>query len=520
MEGVIETPSTITHGNGHPLGSDCASNHYIIITSPPSNQMAEEWDQLHARYLERTSRHKLQPDPGQTSPYLKTKSTHSTTSSEGSAIHTHGRDQESIDTPVRNSDEGDHSNVYVNFDMVAKRQVDCAEVVAAESDEEVLEGEKESSAEVEKSRDYEIPSPLPPGRSRSLEVKLTEEDNEPHYQNWQFTQLEENTLKAATQQIANMPKKPLPPPKSVKPNLPKPKTPDRKPVIDHTPSEYSQIAVASPKTRPASVNVPMTSKLAAEQLTSHSHPPAKTLFGANGVTGGGDTRHLHHHLPETKPRSHTTANVLGQEKKQPLLPPGLVSHGGPKHSSPTKSPKSVKSPETIPEVREHSDSILSPEDRSESSLDFPIEPPKIEKSSPTTAGTMSSATINNTSTSTTRKASLKSTSPGGSPSELMRKLSVRRQKIEQQLSVNNDSAKSSLSGASALSSTMECLTERSDSASSTQSDLVLSYSIARRPEGGSTDNGDAVVMRKTEKNDGNLVKFGIIEDFEGGSYVI
>lgn len=91
----------------------------------------------------------------------------------------------------------------------------------------------------------------------------------------------------------------------------------------------------------------------------------------------------------------------------------------------------------------------------------------------------------------------------------MRKLSVRRQKIDQQIAQNKPDSTSTTSVGTPLCVVAESPSER-NSTSSSQSELVVSYSSKDSPD--STES--SAVLRKPEE--GNLAKFGIIEDTAGG----
>ena len=115
----------------------------------------------------------------------------------------------------------------------------------------------------------------------------------------------------------------------------------------------------------------------------------------------------------------------------------------------------------------------------------------------------------------TSKASVKSARQNSPSSELMRKLSQRRQKLEQQLVAagKHTSGSTTSSGAGGDSS-------RCTSTSSTQSELVCAYHTKRLQEDAALDRASPVDVELRSKDEANLTKYGIVEDTEGGSYVI
>ena len=97
--------------------------------------------------------------------------------------------------------------------------------------------------------------------------------------------------------------------------------------------------------------------------------------------------------------------------------------------------------------------------------------------------------------------------------EFIRKLSLRRQKLEKQLSASNNHTSTSTS-----SSLMDG-SSRCTSTSSSQSELVCTYNTKRTTGECPLDSMEESVELREREGD-NLAKYGILEDTEGGSFVI
>ena len=102
--------------------------------------------------------------------------------------------------------------------------------------------------------------------------------------------------------------------------------------------------------------------------------------------------------------------------------------------------------------------------------------------------------------------------------ELMRKLSLRRQRLEEQLGAHKVTThKSNMGNISETSS------ERNSISSTASTEVVVKYSTREEPSHGAIGNsgtGTGNVVLREQVDDGSLAKFGIIEDTKGGSFVI
>ena len=464
----------------------------------------------------------------------------------------------------------------MNIDLTAK-SVDRVEPVAMDDGEReekltasdetgaaaaAVTGEKEKTADGSGERDVtgktspSVAGPMSPGGTVI-------------YQNWQFVQLNElqkpahapppppatpkksevfkkpmpiqrkhSPTSTAAHSLAPPTRKPPPPPTKAANQAPvKPGPPEKQHSEDLPSSEdpspaavYSQVTAthSASASRPLS-DFPMVGSKLAHLTSLDSSPGSKKRPRDDREEEEESTSRR---LPETKPRSHTTTTAL--EKKLPMFPPSSKGSNKP-------SPPSSKLPDqqTILEVSEETSSPAEPAVQLRSNLKPPfsrsesLDPPKFPKSAATTAGTKSTAaqaTVTNKTSKDgripsesskppkfqSRSVSVKQTCSGGggvNESELMRKLSVRRQKIDQQIAQNKPDSTSTTSVGTPLCVVAESPSER-NSTSSSQSELVVSYSSKDSPD--STES--SAVLRKPEE--GNLAKFGIIEDTAGGSYVI
>ena len=557
----------------------------IFLLSLFSFQLADEWDALHSRYTERVAKHKAaaglqRQNSRHSSPFLSIKTAHSkqqsyASSGRSSSIPS-GRDQECIDGRTL-SNSGSRSaepaelSPYINVDYTAKG-VDRVQPASANSSEEELTTSDEMGAAAiqgEKTAD---------GNEEGNPTGVTSPGGTVHYENWQFMKVNE------LQKPTHAPPPPPPPAPKKNPEFPKKPVPiqrkhsptstaahplappTRKPPpppikvtneqlvqpepVEGQPSEgilsrslpesslpptfYSQVTTALPakKLRPQSDFPTAKSKLA-EATSLDNFPGSKNRSGDGTKVKEGES--TSRRFPETKPRSHTTTNIV--EKKQPIFPPPKPPHGSNKPFLQSAKPPDEQ---TIAEVSEESSNSTEPavKLRSNSKQSFlrsdSTEPPKFSKSAATTAGTNSTAVPPTLASKTSKDSrfasgssklpksqsrlagSAMNSSSGGSgtnESELMRKLSVRRQKIDQQIAQNKPDSTSTIA-CTPLCVVMESPSERT-STSSSQSELVVSYSSKDSP---SNSLDASALLRKPE--DGNLAKFGIIEDVEGGSYVI
>ena len=501
--------------------------------------------------------------------------TQSYTSSERSSSIPSARDQEAIDgrslpTSGSRSAEPTEPSPYVNIDHMAKSAERVEPVAVGDGEEErTADGREEGKVAAGKT-DPSVTGPLSPGGTAV-------------YENWQFVQLNElqkpthgplspppaspkkksaevfkkpmpiqrklSPTSAAARSLASPTRKPPPPPSKAasKPSV-KPEPTERQqqsedvlsPEDSSPPTVYSPVTVtlSTGKLRPLSDFPTAVSKLA--KATSLDNFPRSKKRPGDDHDHEREDDSTSRRLPETKPRSYTTANVA--DKKLPMFPPSSKSNQGSNKLSPLQSSKPPDQ-QTIPEVSEETASTTTEpavqlrlnSKPSVSKLES-VDPPKFAKSTATTAGTKSTAaqaTVANKSSKDSRFPSESSKPPktqsrsisvkhsgssgasgGINESELMRKLSLRRQKIDQQIAQNKPDSTSTIVG-TPLCVVAESPSERTSTASS-QSELVVSYSPKDSPSDG-TDSS-AAVLRKPEE--GNLAKFGIIEDTEGGSYVI
>ena len=226
---------------------------------------------------------------------------------------------------------------------------------------------------------------------------------------------------------------------------------------------------------------------------------------------------------ERKPRSRTTLNS-NPDKKQPILPPSFKR-------SPLKESKSSDP--------SHSNAANS--DRIELSNRGTMSTVVIHDPS-SNKRKLSEPAVNNVNVGRPRVHTVTTAKPHASPTspppasdnthkgrdELMRKLSLRRQRIEQQLGIHKPGSTSSPQRPN-IDNIAETPSERNStiSTSSSHSEVVVAYSTRRAEDSYSSlssngtvhSNESGVVMRKHTEDD-NLSKYGIIEDTNSGSYVI
>ena len=235
-------------------------------------------------------------------------------------------------------------------------------------------------------------------------------------------------------------------------------------------------------------------------------------------TSSHSTKNLEQLLPLQvnvhKPRSYTTTHFI--PRKKPMVPPkrGSVKLHG-------KLPVMQEIVGTISEGRE------TLENSGELECSFEKE---VSKSTEASHGSSSAQSNRNEqlsldgdlstpatgATVVSSKAPAKPARQNSPSSELMRKLSQRRQKLEQQLVTagKHTSGSTTSSGAGGDSSS------RCTSTSSTQSELVCAYHTKRLQEESTLDGVPPVDVELRSREEANLAKYGIVEDTEGGSYVI
>lgn len=529
--------------------------------------MAKEWELLHSKYTERVSKHR-EPSRHFPTTLTKSKSTSlsATSTHSSSSSLSHGRDLESgynrdrseSDSTASLSHSGGltpqpqppsrpHSRPtpppnYINIDFVSGKPA-VNETNASEYETPAVSVKKEEVMEEVVEEEEE-------------DKERNGEELRPPYANWQFLSLQPNNISKPVAGASGLQKKPMPlqrkSPGSTDLTL-APSTVPTKPVTPPKPKDLQLPSKPSPtpfvsapratSPRPVSEKIPM--KMPANPAHSFGGSRKRSETSHDGIDRSTDNAkakgatkedNLLQPLAETKLRSYTTSNV---DRKQPLLPPAKGRYGSTWVSS--------KSPQQIPEEQD-SDSSISPvqeKDEQTSALEASQESKnkdpsplelltKISKPSATTVTTTSTTvTATSTTVAATSTAATVTSSPSrdrlagkggstGGENELMRKLSIRRQQLEQQLQGSSDKA------ISAAPQSTTVIAERTseecshDSTSSTQSELVLAYRRTDDSPLNSTVNDDgSVALRKPDsEKDGNLVKYGIIEDVNGGSFVI
>lgn len=426
--------------------------------------------------------------------------------------------------------------------------------------------------------------PLSPVESQE-KLKTDEEDKHP-YANWDVAQVNSVAAKAnaTSPKKTNVPKKPMPIQRKKTPVEDQPSEPEFKPstattassTVSATPSVASSGVKNVPK-KPLPPQKPRklvaaTPMLSPSQTAQKSKPYSSSISGGDRVNITEDSAQQKSserkisigrmaspdrgplsskstpYLPDaTKPRSHTTSELGSSsllDKKQPILPPASKVRS--KSPSPTSavatasddSALSSSKPLAKPEELNRSKPFTSSSSQNSNSP----KPPKLQKMtevSPASGATkVTAATVlggGAGKTTVIKKPVAPSNSQSGSggskENELMRKLSLRRQRIEQQTAL--------LKPTTSVSKIAEVSSERNStiSTSSSHSEVVVAY---RRIEESSSltslssnstgmnlqsDSGSSLVeLRKQptspEKEGGNLAKYGIIEDVDGGSYVI
>lgn len=506
--------------------------------------MAEEWESLHSKFAERISRHRGGSSSHSPSPFLKSKSfTLSTTSSHGSTSSLPcGRDLDPADSRDRPGSDSSMSHSggptpqpptcpppkstssdYVNIDTLSGKS---AAVLSGEEDREMVKsnvgGYETPSISVKKEKDEEDEE-QEKEEEKEEEKKYRKVGPHPSYANWQFLSLQTSNPTKPTSVCVQ--KKPVPIqrklPGGTDPGLaPPPSSPPKKPLTPPKP-KMLQLSTKplSPTSQTSSIK-PLNESASMWMPTNPVHPPSTTHntkssatlnssstdgTKTKGASGGKSVQPL----PETKPRSYTTSTL---DKKQPLLPPVKGS-----------ALFSSKLPQQIPK-EQSSDTPLSPVQETEvdtSQVEASSDPSPTDTTKLLAKGCAATTASSNPSRDPAAK-SVKPTSSGGRE-ELMRKLSIRRQKLEQQIQVTINKADLPTSQSTITAAAAERTSEHShDSSSSTQSELVLAYRRTDESPSSSTGNVDeSVVLRKPDsEKEGNLAKYGIIEDVNGGSFVI
>ena len=245
-------------------------------------------------------------------------------------------------------------------------------------------------------------------------------------------------------------------------------------------------------------------KLGKALSTSKLHDVSSTDSSSSGLpsTSSHSTRNIDQLLPSQlnlggggsgKPRSYTTSFNLS--KKKPILPPAPVGK-----RVPFKPHLGKKSASKVVEeaIDERSEMVLENSDELERSFEKKTGPgsgSSVKLSSSKSFHMGSERGVTGTAVKPARQSS--------PSSELMRKLSLRRQRLEQQLGTTVPTPGSDSSS-------------RRTSTSSTQSEFVCSYNLKRSQE----DEPSTVEVELRSKEEATLAKYGIMEDIEGGSYEI
>ena len=237
------------------------------------------------------------------------------------------------------------------------------------------------------------------------------------------------------------------------------------------------------------------------QSTHEVSPNDPDAAGQSFVSGA--SRNANQILPSqlqlrAKPRSYTTSHFLA--KKKPILPPGAGGGGARKTQSHMGKQQDGRGG-TVGELEtlESSGELEKSSEKDSSTHPSP----------PSRRGTFLSL-----GREAARGAATKTEKPGSPSSELLRKLSQRRQRLEQQLMVSSGKH---TSGSTTASSTGGGDSSSRTSTSSTQSELVCSYNVKRSHDDLSGGSTLADVELRT-KEEASLAKYGIVE--EGGTFEI
>ena len=205
-----------------------------------------------------------------------------------------------------------------------------------------------------------------------------------------------------------------------------------------------------------------------------------------------------------KPRSFTTSHYLAAKKK-PILPPGGGGGGG--GGGAGKRRASLKS-----RLGKRQEKGAADMETLESSgeMEKPGDKEPTVSSSSSLSGRRTFLSLGR---EAGRGAATKSDKAGSPTSELLRKLSLRRQRLEQQLMASGKHT----SGSTTASSTGGGDSSSRTSTSSTQSELVCSYNMKRSQD--DLSGGSSLVdVEFRSKDEASLAKYGIVE--EGGTFEI
>ena len=505
----------------------------------------------------------------------------------------HNTAESDADSPCSTEATLDHN--YVNLDARAEQHLASQEGGEEESRrlrslspleqsiERALGESRVQSLDESLESDYVMVKPTSKREEEQKKGGAGGEETGPQvYANWQFAQMqerltqscEENKSVTAKTSIQNgLPKCPSKQHEETAENPPpsKASTPPRKPIKPIFKSKHVQDSSVS--VQPGGSVSPTPSPLTSEASPSLTKQPMHKSSSlsilqtegtkkAKGATK--QTNHLNKHAVEvdrflpsqlTKPRSNTATNTLtGIEKKKPILPPTKMNRGSLVTQPHFPAMKEIV--EVIQERREFLESSgefdrsVSPSNHSstqpsKSPRRSPVLLPRTLHASAAAAAAkdphaLSASGSHSTSrpltlgAHTASKAPAKVSAQSSPTSELMRKLSLRRQKLDQQLigtSLHTSPASSGgVNGSSRCTST-----------SSTQSELVCTYNVKRtndtsplesmgeRVESGGgawsgeeerSEGRERVSLREKGEREENLYKYGIEEDTDGGSYVI
>lgn len=283
--------------------------------------------------------------------------------------------------------------------------------------------------------------------------------------------------------IVKLPKKPLPP---AKPNRP---------------------SVSSPEDRPSfTISTPALNQLPQKSVTANIDKPLPVSVPPNSTSP----------LFQKRERSKTSLESGGSEKKLPMLPP----------LKPLR--EFAKTTDNLPALQESEPPPLTNTSVTHPSLKSQLSEPIRNKvqigdsnqqpgaSETNRTKVLASAGLNRTKVQTGPNVADSATHTGRE--ELMRKLSLRRQRLEEQLGAHKVTThKSNMGNISETSS------ERNSISSTTSTEVVVKYSTREEPSHGavqSSGTGTGNVLLRKHVDDDSLAKFGIIEDTEGGSFVI
>ena len=443
---------------------------------------------------------------------------------------------------------------YVNFDMdevravsaVSDRRLRSLSPLEMSIERELLEKSSLNyRGSVEGDQQREIPGGETGSRVTEEKTDVSAADIHP-YANWQFEKMNEKSQRALSNPPTKLhlqnggPQSSIATGKQERKPLHSPlRTPLKPPspfklqnLSDLTALESSSNPVVSPPSQVAKESSPLhtfgggdigedcdigasggdsrENPLGKAQSTSKLQDISPTERGSKGLanTTSHSTRNINQLLPSqlnlgSKPRSYTTSHF--PVKKKPVLPPVVGVKRVPLKPH-------AKMPPTIQMVG----AILEREENLESSGELEHSFEKKHTPGPSPAQLTACSKSSSLGRDAARKAATgtRPTRQSSPSNELMRKLSLRRQKLEQQLSDKRTSGSTTGSSNTAGDSSSRCT-----STSSTQSELVCSY-MKRTQEDSSESSSLADVVELRSKEEANLAKYGIMEDIEGGSFVI